>query len=68
MKVKKVVLKDDGVYIPGHLVTRFFRKPVFFPFDEGCGFISQVIHDKSVLLDKNAIDKEIASYGNNENQ
>lgn len=68
MKVKKVVLKDDGVYVPGHLVTRLFQKPVFFPFDESVGFSSQVIHDKSVLLDKDAIDKEIASYSNNENQ
>ena len=62
MKVKKVVLKDDGVYVPGLLVKRTFRKPVFFPFYESCGFTSQVIHDKSVVLDKDAIDKEIASF------
>lgn len=68
MKIKKVVLKDDGVYIPGHLIVRLFRKPVFHPFDESCGFTSRVIHDKSVILDSDAMNKEIASYSNNENE
>lgn len=61
MKVKKVYLNDDGVLIPGHLVKRIFRKPVFFPFDEDCGFNSQVIYDKNAVLEKNTTNKEFSS-------
>ena len=31
MKVKRVDLKDDGTLIPGFLIKRILRKPVFYP-------------------------------------
>lgn len=52
MKVKRVDLKDDGTLIPGLLIKRILRKPVFYPLNENCGFTSQVIHDKSLVIDK----------------
>ena len=50
MKVKKVCLNDSGILIPGHLIERPFRKPVFYPFDSRCGFSCQVIHNKKDLM------------------
>lgn len=51
MKVKKVYLNDDDVLVSGHLVERPFRKPVFYPFDNRCGFSYQVIHDMADLVE-----------------
>ena len=52
MKVKRAYLNDDGANIPGLLIKRFLRKPVFYPFNESCGFTSQVIHNKSLVTEK----------------
>lgn len=54
MKVKKICLNDNGVLIPGHLIKRLFRRPVFYPFapyDEKCGFNYQIIHNKDDLVE-----------------
>ena len=33
MEVKRVYFNDDDILVPGHLIKRRFRKPVFYPFD-----------------------------------
>ncbi|MBQ8245812.1 MAG: hypothetical protein IJZ42_01650 [Lachnospiraceae bacterium] len=43
MKICKASYMDDGVTIPGVLVERFLRKPVFYAADPSCGWNSQVI-------------------------
>lgn len=43
MKICKASYMDDGVAIPGVLVKRFLRKPVFYAADPSCGWNSQVI-------------------------
>lgn len=43
MKVSKATYMDDGVTIPGILIKRFLRKPVFYAADPDCGWASQVI-------------------------
>lgn len=44
MKVKRAGYMDDGVVIPGVIIKRLFRKPVFFSADGRCGWDSQVIY------------------------
>lgn len=51
MKVSKVYYNDDGILVPGHLVTRIMRKPIFFPFDPRCGFSSQRISKREELVE-----------------
>jgi len=51
MKVKKVYLNDDEILIPGHLIERPFRKPVFYPFDNRCGFSYQIVRNKDDLVE-----------------
>lgn len=50
-KYARVLYCDDGIEIPGLLVRRLFRRPMFFPFDVGCGFHSQTIckSDRSLI-------------------
>lgn len=43
MKVSKASYMDDGVTVPGILVKRFLRKPVFYAADPSCGWNSQAI-------------------------
>jgi len=50
MKIKKVHYKDENVLIAGVLIKRIFRKPVFVPFDNNCGFDSQIIFDESSIV------------------
>lgn len=51
MKVRRVYYNDDSILIPGHLVERRFRKPVFYPFEVKCGFDSEIIRDKGLLIE-----------------
>ena len=44
MKVKRASYMDADVLIPGVLVERLFRRPVFYSADAGCGWESQVIY------------------------
>ena len=43
MKVFKANYLDDSVSVSGVLIKRFLRRPVFYAFDEGCGWHYQVI-------------------------
>lgn len=49
-KVSRVFYNDDGVELPGLLVQRPFRRPVFFPFEAACGFDSQIIYMENEAL------------------
>lgn len=51
MKVTKVYYNDDSILVEGHLIERFMRKPIFYPFDPRCGFTSQRISDRSRLIE-----------------
>lgn len=51
MKVKRVFYNDDDILIAGHLIERRFRKPVFYPFEAKCGFDSEIIRDKSLIVE-----------------
>ena len=52
MKIIQASYKDDGVIVPGILVKRFLRKPVFYAADPNCGWHSQVItkQNKGVIM------------------
>lgn len=43
MKIYRAIYNDDGVKLEGFLIKRAFYKPIFRPFDRGCGFSYQVI-------------------------
>ena len=43
MKIYRAIYNDDGVKLEGFLIKRAFHKPIFYPFDRGCGFNYQVI-------------------------
>lgn len=43
MKIYRAIYNDDGVKLEGFLIKRAFYKPIFYPFDLGCGFSYQVI-------------------------
>lgn len=49
-RVTRVFYNDDGVELPGLLVQRPFRRPVFFPFEAACGFDSQIIYKENKAL------------------
>lgn len=52
MKVKRAGYMDDGVVVPGVIIKRLFRRPVFFSADGRCGWDSQVIYkdnEKNVI-------------------
>lgn len=49
-RVTRVFYNDDGVELPGLLVQRPFRRPVFFPFEAACGFDSQIIYKENEAL------------------
>lgn len=51
MKVSKAYYNDDGILVEGHLIERFLRKPIFYPFDSRCGFTSQLVLDKTRLVE-----------------
>lgn len=51
MKVTKVYHNDDSILVEGHLIERFMRKPIFYPFDPRCGFTSQRVLDRSQLVE-----------------
>ncbi len=46
MKTYKAFYMDDGVSVPGVLVKRFLRKPVFLASDTRCGWQKQIITKK----------------------
>lgn len=53
MKVKRASYMDDDILIPGVLIERLFRRPVFFSADARCGWESQVIykeHQSKVIV------------------
>lgn len=52
-KYTRAVYNDDGVEILGLLIRRWLRRPLFVPFDTGCGFHSQTIYkaDRGRLRD-----------------
>lgn len=58
MKVKKVYYHDDGVFIKGHLIKRIFRKPIFIPSDNKCGFNMQIVYDKKAIFPYTATNDE----------
>lgn len=37
--------------IPGHLIKRRFRKPVFYPFDRGSGFRNEIVYNKNLIVE-----------------
>lgn len=51
MEVKRVYYNDDGILIPGHLMKRRFRKPVFYPFDKKCGFDYEIMRDEKLIVE-----------------
>lgn len=51
MKVSKIYYNDDSILVPGHLVTRILRKPIFYPFEPRCGFDSQRISKREELVE-----------------
>lgn len=51
MKVRRVYYNDDDILIDGHLIERRFRKPVFYPFETKRGFDSEIIRDKSLIVE-----------------
>lgn len=50
MKVSKAYYNDDGILVEGHLIERFMRKPIFYPFDPRCGFTCQRISKRDKLV------------------
>ena len=46
MRVNKASYLDDGINIPGVLIERFLRKPIFYSSDLRCGWDSQKITKK----------------------
>lgn len=44
MKAKRASYIDDDILIPGVLIERLFRRPVFYSADARCGWESQVIY------------------------
>ena len=46
MEVTRVYYNDDSILIPGHLIRRKFRKPVFYPFERKYGFDYETINDE----------------------
>ena len=51
MKVKRIYYNADDILIPGHLIIRRFRKPVFYPFGNKCGFSYETIHNEELLIE-----------------
>lgn len=43
MKITQASYMDDDVIVPGILVKRFLRKPIFYACNLSCGWNSQVI-------------------------
>lgn len=51
MKVTKVYYDDDSILVEGHMIERFMRKPIFYPFDPRCGFTCQKISKREMLIE-----------------
>lgn len=72
MKVSKASYLDDGVSVPDVLIERFLRRPVFYAFNENCGWHSQVItksqKDKIVLLIGEPHVGKVRCYGGKEGE
>ncbi len=51
VRYDRVLYNDDGIEVPGILLRRWLRRPLFIPFHIGCGFDSQVIYIKVMLTD-----------------
>ena len=51
MEVKRVYFNDDDILVPGHLIKRRFRKPVFYPFERRCGFDYEIISNKELIVE-----------------
>ena len=54
MEVKRVYYNDDDILIPGHLIKRRFRKPVFYPFGNECGFSYEIISNEDLIAEYSA--------------
>ena len=50
MEVTRVYYNDDSILIPGHLIKKRFRKPVFYPFERKCGFDYETINDEELIV------------------
>ena len=50
MKVTWIYYNDDDILIAGHLIKRFFRNPVFYPFERECGFDCQYITGRDQMV------------------
>ena len=50
MEVTRVYYNDDSILIPGHLIRRKFRKPVFYPFERKYGFDYETINDEELIV------------------
>lgn len=50
MEVTRVYYNVDGILIPGHLIKRRFRKPVFYSFGKECGFDYESISDEKLIV------------------
>lgn len=57
MKVTRARYLDDGIWLDGFIIKRWFRRPVFYPFHPGCGFDSQVIFKKDYLFNQENVKK-----------
>ena len=51
MEVKRVYYNDDDILIPGHLIKRRFRKPVFYPFDMRSGFGNEIVNNENLIVE-----------------
>ena len=51
MEVKRVYYNDDDILIPGHLIKRRFRKPVFYPFDMRSGFVNEIVNNENLIVE-----------------
>lgn len=51
MEIKRIYYNDDNILVPGHLIRRKFRKPVFYPFNGKCGFDYEVVGNKRLIIE-----------------
>lgn len=51
MKVRRVYYNDDDILVPGHLIERRFKKPIFYPFERKCGFDSEIVRDRKLIVE-----------------
>ena len=62
MEVKRVYFNDDDILVPGHLIKRRFRKPVFYPFERRCGFDYEIISYEIISNKELIVEYSTESY------